>query len=418
MANLIVNLKLAIKSLSSNLGRTALSVLGIVIGTLSVILVLAFGTGLENYVVGQVQSFGTDVVEVEIKAPKTAHTSSQNVGNLAGGTQVTTFKLEEAKKISKLSNVDSWYAGAMGQEVFSRKGENERAFIMGVTSGIAKADPNFKIVQGEMFSPEDNTSQRQVVVLGSKLKEELFGKEDAVGKTIRIKKQSYKVVGVLEERGSTGFFDFDKLAYLPLETLQKKILGTDYITFAIYKLKDTTKTDFTKLEIEKMMRDFHDIDDPEDDDFAVMSIAEAIDLLEKVFTALDVLLLAITSISLVVGGVGITNVMYVGVTERSYEIGLRKAVGARNSDILKQFLFEAIMLTFLGGLVGVLFGFLASRLAEKIAASYGFLLDFPITFWSVALGTGFSIAVGIVFGLRPAQKAAHLSPVEALLKEE
>ncbi len=190
MASLMVNLKLAVKSLSAHPGRTALSVLGIVIGTLSVILVLAFGAGLKNYVVGQVQSFGTDVIEVEIKAPKTAHTSSQNVGNLVGGTQVTTFKLEEAEKISKLSNISSWYAGTMGQEVFSRKGENERAFIMGVTSGIIEADPNFKITQGEMFSPEDNASQRQVVVLGSKLKEELFGKEDAVGKTIRIKKQS------------------------------------------------------------------------------------------------------------------------------------------------------------------------------------------------------------------------------------
>ncbi len=418
MSNLKINFKLAFKSLFSHPGRTMLSMLGIIIGTLSVILVLSFGAGLENYVVGQIQSFGTDAVEVEIKTPKIAHVSSQNISSLAGGTQVTTFKLKEAEKISKLSNISSWYAGTMGQEIFSKKGKNERAFVMGITRGIIEADSNFKIIQGEMFSQEDNTSQKQVVILGSKLKEEIFGKEDAIGETIKIKNQGYKVVGVLEERGSTGFFDFDKLAYLPLETLQKKILGTDYITFAVYKLKDVNKIDFTKQEIEKMMRDFHNIDNPEDDDFAVISIAEAIDILEKVFTALNILLLVITSISLIVGGVGITNVMYVGVTERSYEIGLRKAVGARNSDILKQFLFEAITLTFLGGIGGIILGFLASKLAEIIVANYGFLLKFPINFWFIALGAGFSIAVGIIFGLRPAQKAARLSPVEALLKEE
>jgi len=418
MFNYSTNLKLAIKSLLRHPGRTILSLLGIVIGTSSVILVLAFGTGLKEYVFNQVQSFGTDVVEIEIKAPKTAHTSSENVESLAGGTQVTTFKLAEAEKISRISNIESWYAGTMGQEILSWREKNERAFIMGVTEGIAQADPNFKIKKGRSFAKDDNVGQNQVVILGSQLKEDLFGEKEAVGKKIKIKRKSYQVVGVLKERGSTGFFDFDKLAYLPLKTMQNKVLGIDYITFAIYKLEDTKKTELTKLEIEKRMREFHDIDDPEDDDFAVMSIAEAVDILEKVFGAVNILLLAITSISLIVGGVGITNVMYVGIIERSFEIGLRKAVGARKNDILKQFLFEAFFLTFLGGILGIVLGFLLSKIAEKVVSNYGFSLNFPLSVWSILLGAGFSAIVGIVFGLRPAQKAANLSPVEALVKEE
>jgi ABC-type antimicrobial peptide transport system permease subunit len=238
-----------------------------------------------------------------------------------------------------------------------------------------------------------------------------------VGQSIKIKGQRFQVKGVLKERGSTSFFDFDNTIYIPIQTLQKKLLGTDYIQFAVFNLKDMSKLELTILEATDVMRDRHHIKKEEDEDFAVNSIAEIKDILDKVFNVVNYLLLALISISLVVGGVGIMNVMYMAVTERTFEIGLRKSVGAKKSDILEQFLFEAVFLTIIGGVVGVVAGFVLSGFFEKLASNFGYALKFPVTPWSIAIGFGFSALTGLIFGIYPARKASQLSPMEALRKE-
>ena len=417
MHELFVSIKLALKNLKSNAGRTLFSLLGIVIGVAAVILVLALGAGVRSFVLGQVTAFGTDIFQVEVKVPKTEHTSSANIGGQVGGTQITTFKVEDAEKVAKLPNVGPWYAGIMSQQVAQFENQKKQTFLMGVTAGVTQADEQAKIAEGQMFSNEDDKSLKQAVVLGGGIKEYFFGDSEATGKDIKIKGQTYRVVGVLEKRGVVGFFNFDDIIYVPLETLQKKIMGIDHIQFAIYKVNDLSRIDLTVAEAVDVMRDRHDISDPDDDDFAVMSIAEGIAILEKVLFVINALLLALTSISLIVGGVGIMNVMYVAVTERTYEIGLRKSVGAKNSDILLQFLFEAIFLTLLGGIIGVAAGALISKLAETIAANYGFALRFTITWWAIAIGFSFSAFVGVIFGYYPAHKASRLSPMDALRKE-
>lgn len=417
MHEFLTSIHLALKNLRSNVGRTVLSLLGIVIGVMAVVIVLSLGAGVKDFVVSQVESFGTDVIEIEVKVPKVKQTSAQNAGSMAGGMAITTFKIEDAEKVSELSNVGAWYGGTLGQAVASYADENEQAFLFGVTNGIAQTDANFKIEEGEMFLDEDDKNLKQVVVLGSKIKETFFGDGNALGKSVKIKGQSYKVIGVLAERGGAGFFDFDKIIYLPVRTLQKKIMGVDYISFAIYKIKDLSKSELTILEMEDVMRMRHNIENPDDDDFAVMSIAEAKDLLDQVFSVVNILLIALTSISLIVGGVGITNVMYVSVVERTFEIGLRKAVGAKESDIMKQFLFEAIFLTMIGGALGILFGFLLSKVAEFVIAKFGFVLSFPLSASAIVIALAFSAITGLVFGLRPAQTASKLSPMEALRKE-
>ena len=417
MHTTIVAIKLAFKNLRSNVGRTVLSLLGIVIGVMAIVIVLSLGNGLRKYVNQQLESFGTDYIEIEIKTPNTEQASTQNAGSIAGGMQITTFKLEDAEELAELPNVSAWYAGNLGQEVVSFRGHNKRAMIFGTTEGITGVDSNFEIENGEMFSAEDDRGLKQVVLLGSKLKEDLFGSNRAVGEKIKIKRQAYTVIGVLKERGGGGFFDFDQLVYMPLETLQKKILGIDYITFGMFKVVDISKMEVTKLEMEEIMRDRHEIEDPDDDDFAVMSIAEAMDLLNDVFNTINILLIALTSISLIVGGVGITNVMYVAVTERTFEIGLRKAIGAHKKDILQQFMFEAIFITIAGGLLGIIIGFGLAKLAEYIFTQLGFILYFPLTPGGVILGLGFSAVIGLIFGIRPAIKASRLSPMEALRKE-
>jgi putative ABC transport system permease protein len=288
---------------------------------------------------------------------------------------------------------------------------------MGTTAGLPEADKKVEIAQGVMYSEDDDNSLRQVVVLGSEVKDDFFGESDAIGKDVKIKGHAYKVIGVLKERGATGFFNFDDTVYMPLQTLQKKLAGVDYLQFAIFKLKDMKKLDWTILNATDVMREQHDITNPDDDDFAVNSIVEVLDILNTVFFAVNLMLLALVSISLIVGGVGIMNVMYVSVTERTFEIGLKKAIGARGSHILLQFLFEAIFITLLGGIIGFFVGLGISKAGEILAASYGFNLKFTITWWAVAIGLGFSGATGIIFGYFPARKASRMEPMEALRQE-
>jgi putative ABC transport system permease protein len=417
MHALVVSIKLAVNNLRSNVVRTILSLLGIVIGVASVILVLSFGSGVKNFLVDQVTSFGTDIISVEVKVPKVSKTSTQNATGQAGGMTITTLKLDDARRIAKHENVDSWYAIMLDQQVTSYQEKKKQAMILGVTSGIVLVDPKTEIEEGVMFTDEDDNSLRQVAVLGSEMKKYYFGEEEAIGKEIKVKGQTFRVIGVLKSRGTTGFFSFDDAMYIPLQTVQKKLAGVDYLQSSVFKLKDMNKLDLTILEITDLMRDRHNITDPDDDDFAVNSIVEVIEILDNVFFAVNILLLALTSISLLVGGVGIMNVMYVAVTERTFEIGLKKSVGARSFHILAQFLFEAIFLTLIGGILGVLVGVLITQGAEKLAANFGYVLRFTIAWWSVAIGFGFSAATGIIFGYFPARSASQLTPMDALRKE-
>lgn len=394
-----------------------MSLLGIVIGVAAVIVVLSLGAGLRNFVIGQVESFGTDIFNVEVKVPKTEHTSSQNAGAMVGGTQITTLKIEDAEEIAKLPNVRAWYGGIMSQQLVNYRDKNKQTILMGLTAGVVDADEKTEVETGRMYTEEEDKSLEQLAVLGGDVKESFFGQEEAVGKTIKVKGQAYKVAGVLKKRGMTGFFNFDNTIYIPMRTLQKKIMGIDHIQFAIFRMKDTTKAELTVLEATDIMRDQHDINDPDDDDFAITSIVQAKEIVGKILSVINILLLTLTSISLLVGGVGIMNVMYVAVAERTYEIGLRKSLGAKNSDILKQFLFEAIFLTIIGGFLGVAIGFVISQVAGYFAGRAGFFVQFQITLFSILLSAGFSAGVGILFGFWPARRASKLTPMEALRKE-
>ncbi len=412
-----ISIFLAFRSLRNNLARTFLSLLGIVIGVIAVTLVFSLGAGLKGFVLGQVESFGSDLIQIEVKVPKTKHASAENAGGIVSGIQITTMKLDELEELSKIPDLGDWYGGLMGQETISYRGENETIMIFGTTAGVIDVDEQMKVAKGVMYSEADDRSLKQVITLGSKIKKELFADEDAIGKKVKLGDSTFRVVAVLEERGSTGFSDFDNLVYIPARTLQKKMMGIDHVQFGLFKIEDANKVELIETRMNQKMRDLHDIDDPEDDDFGVMSIAEATDMIDSVFKIINILLLALTSISLVVGGVGIMNVMYVAVTERTSEIGLRKALGAKNRDIMWQFLFEAVFITLLGGVIGVILGVILSKVAEYVIAQYNFFLTFPLTIGAVAVSLGFSMLTGVIFGIKPAWNASKLSPMEALNKQ-
>ena len=386
MSIFLTSAKLAIKNLRSNWTRTILSLLGIIIGVTSVVVVLSLGSGVKNFILAQIEAFGSDFIQIEVKVPNVGKTSAQNAGSIASGTQVTTFKLEEAEQVAEdIENIAYWYAGSISQQVTSFRDKNKQVYMMGVTDQVSKVDNKMEIVSGRPFSPNDSRGLKQVAILGSAIDEYFFPNEEAVGKKIKIKGQSFEVIGVLKERGTSGFFNFDDIIYLPVETLQKKILGIDHIQFAVYELKDMEKLDLTVAQAEAIMRNEHEIDDPEEDDFAVSSITEIREIIDNVFFTINLLLLGLTSIALIVGGVGIMNVMYVAVTERTFEIGIRKSVGARKKDILLQFLIEAIFLTILGGALGIIIGIILSFLITLVINNLGIDFNLEVTYGSILL---------------------------------
>ncbi len=405
----------ALWTILSHKARTFLALLGVVIGVLSIIVITSFGDGVRGFILGQVASFGSDFIQVETQMPGAGKSPS---GQAMGKLTITTLKIDDALAVRRLPNVTEVYAGSIGQERASYRGTHKRILLFGASATAPIVDPNLKLESGRFYSEDEDNGLTQVVVLGADIKEALFGREsEAVGETIRIKGQGYKVVGVLARRGSVAFLNFDEMTYVPVQTLQKKILGVNHIAFFTSKMSDVSREAETVALIRETLRRRHDITNPDRDDFVVTSAREAQETVSSILGAMSLLLMFLTSISLVVGGVGIMNVMYVSVAERTSEIGLRKAVGASSKSVLWQFLFEALIITILGGLIGVFLGVVITWGLTFLSGQLGYGLKLAFTLNSFLLGVGFAGLVGVVFGLAPAYRASRLSPMEALRKE-
>lgn len=410
--------KLSFHNLRVNKVRTALTTLGIIIGIASVIIVMSAGESIKGLILGQLDVFGTNIIETEIKVPNTVKNKTQSQQQsgvaMAQGVQVTTLKLKDMEDIDKLPNIRKSYAGILAQEPISYQNNLKKALLYGTTASYMEIDKG-KITQGRFFTEAEDKGLTQVVVLGSELKQGLFGESDPLGKEVKIQKKNFKVIGVMGKKGSMAFYNLDDQAYIPVRTLQKKILGVEHVLHIISQYKDKEEVPLTIKQMETIVRENHNITDPDKDDFTVTTIAEAIEILETVTGAITLLLLALVGISLIVGGVGIMNVMYVTVTERTKEIGLRKAVGASHSDILKQFLVESIVLTIIGGIAGIILGIAISFLIYRFAVTHGMPgWRFIITLKSIIIALGFSGFFGIFFGVIPARRAARLDPIQAL----
>jgi putative ABC transport system permease protein len=428
--NIISTLQIALRAMRANKMRTGLTVLGMVIGISAVIIVYSAGEGINSLIEGEIESFGgSDIIETEIKVPsskKGGASETQSATALVQGVQVTTLSLDDMDDVNKLPNIKQSYAGVLGQEQVSYGNELKKAMLFGVTGSFIEIDQG-KVENGRFFSESEDKSLAQVAVLGSEISEKLFGDSDPISKSIKIRKKKFRVIGVLEERGAVMTFDFDNLVYVPVRTLQKKIMGIDHVSFIMHQVENTDLIDETVLDIAYVVRENHDIEQPTEvregwadtgkDDFRVVSMTESLEIMETVTNAITLLLLAIVAISLVVGGVGIMNIMYVIVTERTKEIGIRKAVGAKYSEILKQFLLESILITIIGGVVGVVIGVIVSYLIKLGATQAGFSWEFSIPIRSFVVALGFSTVFGILFGVYPARKAAKMDPIEALRSE-
>lgn len=394
--------------------RTVLTIIAVAIGIASLIIMIAAGNGLRGMVMKELEVYGSDMINIEVRVPGKGSAGSGS--SFASGTTITTFKNKDVDEIRKLDNVETLYTYVTGQEVIKYQGVAKPAIVFGYGADAPLIE-KLPIATGRFYSSDEENSLSPVIVLGSKLKEKLFNDDDAVGKSVYVRGKPFRVVGVLEERGATFGFNMDEVVYIPTLTMQKKLLGTDYVIGVSVKADDEDRIPETKEELIALMRDLHDSNGPDEDDFEVMTMADAQSMMDTVLSAITMLLAVIAAVSLVVGGVGITNIMYVSVIERTFEVGLRRAVGAKRKDILWQFLFEAGILTFLGGVFGVAAGALVAFLVYYVAVSFGISWTYAVSPLSIILSLLFSVLVGMFFGVYPAQKAANMDPINALRQE-
>ena len=404
-------LKYAFQNLALQKSRSFLTMLGIIIGVAAVISIMAVGASAQDLLLSQVRAMGSNLVGVLPGA-------ADEMGPPASifGIEITTLKYEDALALEKLPNLMAVCSYVKGRGTLSYFNKIKDFNYTGVTPSYLEVEDT-SVEFGRFIKKEENDSLARVVVLGSQTKEELFGQDDPLDKRIKINQVSFKVVGIMKQRGVVTFENQDEQVFIPLKTAQKLLLGIDHLAFIRAKVNEPDNVNLAISQMKNILRYRHNIKDPAKDDFSVRSTAQALDILGAVTQALKLFLAMVATISLIVGGIGIMNIMFVVVSERTREVGLRKALGARRKDILIQFLVESATMTLLGGIIGIVSGILIAFIVTIGVNYFGYDWQFIITPLSVFVSTLMAVSVGIIFGLWPANSASKLNPIEALRYE-
>ena len=422
--NLFSTIRLVFRTLLARKGRSFLTILGIVIGVAGVIIIIALGAGAQSLVLGQITKLGTNLLSVQPGKSNEKGPPSQIFGIV-----VTTLTNEDAQAMRDTGRVPHAVAVnalVRGSATVVWQNKNLDTTFVG-TDYAYPSVVSITMKEGRFLDQKETEGNANVVVLGSTVADELFGESglDPLGQVIKVKSASapdaggvpVRVVGVVSPRGSAFFQNQDDQIFMPLGIGQKQLLGIRYLQAINIKVDSAQNVEPTREDVKQLLNERHHIKKDVDADFTVRNIADAVGILTTITDALRLFLTAMAAIALVVGGVGILNIMLVTVAERTREVGLRKAVGASNQAIRNQFLFEAGTLTSLGGLVGIVLGVVVSYLVSLLMKSLGYDWAFVVSLSSVVLAVGVSILTGVVFGLYPAFKAVKLDPIEALRYE-
>jgi len=409
--NIWQSVRIALRSVGANKLRSGLTMLGIIIGVMAVITMLSIGRGMQNMVTAQISSMGTNLLFIR--------PGNTQQGGVHQNEAAATLTLEDAEALMNLPDVVGVAPMIDGFGQLAYLGNNAVGRILGVTPEYQDT-MNANVASGEFVSASQVTGRSAVVVLGSQIATTLFDTADPVGQSIRINGQTFRVVGVMESKGGTGFMNQDTQIFVPITTAGSRLVGGNryrggnVVSTINVKITDTNVQDAVVQDIGDVLRERHHA--VFQDDFTIQSQQDTLNALNQVTAAFTIFLGGIAGISLVVGGIGIMNIMLVSVTERTREIGLRKAVGARKRDILIQFLTEAMVLSLAGGVIGILFGAGIARIISGINIGTT-TLQTAVDPDAILLAVAFSLAVGLFFGSYPASRAAGLHPIDALRYE-
>ncbi len=399
---------MALRGLRANLLRSMLAVLGVIIGVAAVISAMSILEGAQRDIVQRFETLGSDTITIY---PTAARSGGRSIGT------VQTLSVDDAARLSDPRVCPSVSSAAPEVTTVAQAkyfGRNKEVSLLGTNEAYADMF-NYKVLEGTFFTKEDISAEQKVAVLGFKVAEDLFGKAPALGRGIKIKGVPFRVIGVMEKKGNIGFRNVDSQIIVPVTTAMKRLIGIDFVHAITVKAKGPQNIDPAQAEIKRELRRSHKINirNGQKDDFLIFSQEEQRQQVRDVTKIFAVVLYSIAGISLVVGGIGIANIMLVSVTERTREIGVRMAVGAQRWDLLRQFLIEASVISFLGGAFGVGLGYAMNHLLEQVTR----VIETYTTASVVVYALGMAILTGVLSGIYPAYKASRLDPVEALRYE-
>lgn len=402
-------LTMAVRSLKINKMRSMLTSLGIIIGVSAVIIMLAVGSGASKKIAKDMESMGSNLLMI-----RSASATSGGV-RMGFGTKPS-LTLKDAEAIEKAARgvlAVAPYSSGTAQLTY---GNQNWSTTIGGTTASYLFIRNYEILSGRNFIPEDIKNNTKVAIIGNTVANELFGDVDPINKTMRIGNVPFKIIGLLKTKGQSGMgMDQDDLVFIPVTTAQKKVFGTDFpgsIKMINVKAQNDEIMSATEEDINEILTNRHHIGKTQDKDFEIRNLAEMQETIKSSAKTMSILLGAIASVSLLVGGIGIMNIMLVSVTERTKEIGIRMAIGAKASDIRIQFLIESFLLSVIGGIIGVLIGVTGAKAIQTFSQ-----MNIAISSFSIFLSLGFSGAIGVIFGYYPAYKASLLNPIDALRYE-
>lgn len=394
--------------------RTSLTVVGIVIGIASVMIVMSVGASAQDLILDQIRSIGSNLLGVLPGASENDGPPASAFGIVT--TTLTNDDLDAMRKKSNIPHASAISGYVTGNAVTKYKSYSKSDTFQGVSADMINVE-NTEIAFGRFFTVADDEKHAQVVVLGPTIAQDIFDNEDPIGKKIKIGNHKFRVVGILKKRGSSFGSNPDDTIYMPLITAQKNLLGIDYLNFIRLRVDNELNLAQTEKDIDTLLRSTHNIPDDEDGDYSIRNLASALSIINNITNVMKYFLVAVAAVSLIVGGIGVMNIMFIALSQRIQEIGLRKAVGARKQDIVVQFLFESMTIAFVGGLVGFLLGVGVVYFVAFIAQNQGYDWNVFLSWDMVILSLIISTFLGFFFGIYPAWKASKISPMEALRYE-